>query len=53
MEIECRGAQELITTMFIVESLLELKKPRKPKSFKDKGRKGKGGGEDQPSKEGK
>ena len=38
--------------MSIAESLLELKKIGKPKSFKDKGNQGKGEGEDWP-KEGK
>lgn len=52
MEIERRGTQDLATAMSIVESLLELKKVGKPKSFKDRGNQDKGGGEDL-SKEGK
>lgn len=40
-----RGAQDLATTIAITESLIEFKKLKNPKSFKDKGFRGKSGGE--------
>lgn len=36
MEVQRRGAQDLTTVISIVESLIEFKKPEKPKSFKNR-----------------
>ncbi|KAF7807841.1 Transposon Tf2-2 polyprotein [Senna tora] len=51
MEIQRRGAQDLATAISVAESLIEFKKPDKPKT-KDKGGKGKSGGEGNQSKTG-
>ncbi|KAH7663392.1 Acid proteases protein [Dioscorea alata] len=53
MEIQRHGAQDLATAISIAESLVEFKKAEKPKSFKDKGGKGKSGGDAHQSKEAK
>lgn len=53
MEIQRRGAQDLATAISIAESLVEFKKPEKPKLYKDKGGKSKSGGDTHPSKEAK
>ncbi|XP_028794242.1 uncharacterized protein LOC114749870 [Neltuma alba] len=50
LEIQRRGAQDLTTAISIAESLIEFKKPEKPKP-KDKGGKGKSGGEHHRGKE--
>ncbi|KAF7807858.1 Transposon Ty3-I Gag-Pol polyprotein [Senna tora] len=49
MEIQRRGAQDFATTISVAESLIDFKKPDKPKT-KDKGGKGKSGGEGNQSK---
>ncbi|KAF7821658.1 Transposon Ty3-I Gag-Pol polyprotein [Senna tora] len=51
IEIQRRGAQDLATAISVAESLIEFKKPDKPKT-KDKGGKGKSGGEGNQSKAG-
>ncbi|KAF7828548.1 Transposon Ty3-I Gag-Pol polyprotein [Senna tora] len=51
MEIQRRGAQDLATAISVAESLIEFKKPDKLKT-KDKGGKGKSGGEGNQSKTG-
>ncbi|VFQ96739.1 unnamed protein product [Cuscuta campestris] len=50
LEIQTRGAQDLTTAIFIAESLIEFKEPEKPKP-KDKGGKGKSGGDHHRGKE--
>ncbi|VFQ91468.1 unnamed protein product [Cuscuta campestris] len=50
LELQRRGAQDLTTAISIAESLIEFKKPEKPKP-KDKGGKGKSGGDHHRDKE--
>ncbi|XP_050212403.1 uncharacterized protein LOC126663714, partial [Mercurialis annua] len=47
MELQRHGVQDLATAISIAESLIEFKRPEKPKSNKDKGGNGKSGGDTQ------